>query len=55
MSGQKPAAKSRNDTRRSGKGFKKNPGEPLFRNNGKTSGGYTPQKLLIRASNRRST
>lgn len=49
------AVQSRNDQRRNRKASKKNPGESVLQNNGKTTGGYTPQKLLIRASNRRSS
>lgn len=46
-------AQARNDNRKCGKAMKQNPGEPAGRNNGKTQGGYSPEKAAARAATRR--
>ena len=41
-----------NSSRKNGKAWKKNPLDPNRKTSGKTSGGYTPAKLAIRATKR---
>jgi hypothetical protein len=41
-----------NSARKNGKAWKKNPLDPNRKTSGKTSGGYTPAKLAIRAAKR---
>lgn len=46
-------AKTRNDERKCGKASKGNPGPSPSQFNGKTVGGYSPDKLAARAAIRR--